>query len=200
LRKSILMYLKSKKLKKRNANFLEVYQRINSELKERKMIFQKEEVSAKEGFVKVDFSCRKTRSSSDANSTFDIEEPRRKDSLLGRKHSMNIQVEIPSFLNDKKQNVEVHAVKNKKVVKADEPDKPAFKKCLNGTLYKILIFNFKLDFGKGLFDAKLDLDLSDNMETYKIQKQPHFEVELKEIELKSALFNAVPEDMFFSLD
>ena len=64
-------------------------------------------------------------------------------------------------------------------------------------LFLILI---KLDFGKGLFDAKLDFDLSDNLDTYKIQKQSNFEVELKEIELKSALFNAVPEDMFFSLD
>ncbi len=128
------MYLKSKKLKKRNANFIEVYQRINSELKERKLIFQKEEVSVKEGFVKVDFSSRKTCISSDANSTFEKEEPKRKDSLIGRKHSMNFEVEIPSFLNDKKQNVETSSEKNKKVVKTEEPDKPALKTCLNGTL------------------------------------------------------------------
>ncbi len=36
LRKSIVIYLKSKKLKKRNGNFMNVYQRISNELRDRK--------------------------------------------------------------------------------------------------------------------------------------------------------------------
>lgn len=61
-------------------------------------------------------------------------------------------------------------------------------------------FLFTLDFGKGLFDQKLDFDPSSDMDTYKVIKKNNFDVELKEIEIKSAMFNTVPEDLFFSLD
>jgi hypothetical protein len=57
-----------------------------------------------------------------------------------------------------------------------------------------------LDFGKGLFDEKLDFDPSENVDTYKIYKKTNFETELKEIEIRSAMFNSVPEDIFFYLD
>jgi hypothetical protein len=65
-------------------------------------------------------------------------------------------------------------------------------------LKKVLIF---LEFGKGLFDFRNDFDASDDVEPYvapkKSQKQ---DAKLKEIEIKSAMFNSVPEDLFFSLD
>jgi hypothetical protein len=38
------------------------------------------------------------------------------------------------------------------------------------------------------------------MDNFKISKKHNFDFELKEIEIKSAIFNAVPEDLFFSLD
>ena len=62
------------------------------------------------------------------------------------------------------------------------------------------IFNHFKDFGKGLFDEKVDFDPSDDMDNFKIFKKQSFDYELKEIEIKSAIFNAVPEDLFFSLD
>lgn len=123
LRKSVLLYLKSKKLKKRNANFMEVYQRINEELKERKSQTKKEEESKNLGFVKVIQSQWTSGSNSETNSETDQESR----AFLKRKHSMNIQVEIPAFLNDKKQ-------KNDSIAKKEE-EKPSDKACVNGIFY-----------------------------------------------------------------
>ncbi len=67
-----------------------------------------------------------------------------------------------------------------------------------------MVKNFKpyfLEFGKGLFDKRYDFDPSDDIESYVVTKKTHKQdAILKEIEIKSALFNAVPEDLFFSLD
>ena len=124
LRKSVLLYIKSKKLKKRNANFKDVYQRINQELNERKHLTKKEEESINQGFVKVVHTeSRRSMSTSELTSA-------KEDSLveaqhfLKRKHSLAIEVEIPSFFNDKKQRVEPKP--------KDEPQKPPEKACLNG--------------------------------------------------------------------
>ena len=116
---------------------------------------------------------------------------------------MSLEVDIPSFLNDKKQKKEISIS-----TKNDEIEKPNLKPFLNGNsniiliLNKILlkIFNHFKDFGKGLFDEKVDFDPSDDMDNFKIFKKQSFDYELKEIEIKSAIFNAVPEDLFFSLD
>ena len=66
-------------------------------------------------------------------------------------------------------------------------------------------FWFFLDFGQGLFgEERIDLEISENFDNYKIPKNKsvaNYEAdELKEIELKSAMFNAVQEDIYFSLD
>jgi len=203
LRKSILLYLKSKKLKKRNANFMDVYYRINEELKERKHISKKEEESVNSGFVKAEIASQsKLNLNSESHLSNDdfVQESK---IFLKRKHSMSLEVDIPSFLNDKKQKKEISIS-----TKNDEIEKPNLKPFLNGNLYIILIlnkillkiFNHFKDFGKGLFDEKVDFDPSDDMDNFKIFKKQSFDYELKEIEIKSAIFNAVPEDLFFSLD
>lgn len=45
----------------------------------------------------------------------------------------------------------------------------------------------------------MDFDVSDDFD-FKIIKKQNFDYELRDIEIKSAIFNSVPEDMFFSLD
>ena len=66
--------------------------------------------------------------------------------------------------------------------------------------YLIIYLNL-LEFGKGLFDTRYDFDPSDDMEQFVPSKKSHKQnAILKEIEIKSAMFNAIPEDLFFSLD
>jgi hypothetical protein len=38
------------------------------------------------------------------------------------------------------------------------------------------------------------------MDNFKVVKKKDFDQELKEIEIKSAIFNTISEDLFFSLD
>ncbi len=67
---------------------------------------------------------------------------------------------------------------------------------------KINYFSYYLflDFGKGLFDEKHDFEPSDDMDDFKIIKKNAFDTELKEIEIKNAMFDTVREDLFFSID
>lgn len=131
LRKSILVYLKSTKLKKRNANFMDAYQRINDELKERKETALRKE-NCFYGYVKVELEQKTNSSTHDSCSN----EDNTKKSLLKRKTS-GIEIEIPSFLNDKKQKVEV-------VFKKEEIEKPTFKKEINGKIYFFINYFFTL--------------------------------------------------------
>ncbi len=58
-----------------------------------------------------------------------------------------------------------------------------------------------LDFGKGLFLEKNDFSPSSDFGFHvPAYKKDIFDVELKEIQIKSAMFNEVPEDVFFSLN
>jgi hypothetical protein len=122
LRKSIVIYLKSKKLKKRNINFMEVYYRINEELKERKNSSYEEKKS--EGFVKADTAPkRKTsatilHSASLSNIVNEFEEKSSENSsFLKRKTSSAavLEVEIPSFFNDKKEESKILQKENEKI-------------------------------------------------------------------------------------
>jgi hypothetical protein len=52
-----------------------------------------------------------------------------------------------------------------------------------------------------LFDIRYDFDPSDDLEPYVAPKKSlKQDAILKEIEIKSAMFNEVQEDLFFSLD
>ncbi len=167
---------------------MDVYQRISDELNERKHLTLKEEESINQGFVKVVRNeSRRTMSTSDLPSESDDCLPKDR-SFLKHKHSLAIQVEIPSFFNDKKQKTETREAKK------EEPEKPGEKKCLTGKE------KINLDFGKGLFDEKLDFDPSDDMDSFKVVKKKDFDQKLREVEIKSAIFNTISEDLFFSLD
>jgi len=159
---------------------MDVYQRITDELRERRLFFKKEEESLLMGYVKAtEINLLNLPQRSEGNY--------RENLYLNRKHSSCISIEIPNFLNDKKQKSEVKS-------KNEDMKKPNLKS-LNG------IFNFiLLDFGKGLFDEKLDFDPSDEFENFKVSKKGNFDQKLKEIEIKSAIFNNLSEDSFFSLD
>lgn len=64
-----------------------------------------------------------------------------------------------------------------------------------------ILINKNLEFGKGLFDTRYDFDPSDDFEPYVAHKKSNKnETILKEIQIKSAMFNAIPEDLYFSLD
>lgn len=102
---------------------MEVYQRINDELKERKNMSRKEEESKNLGFVKVIQSQWSSGSTSETYSETDQENR----AFLKRKHSMKIEIEIPAFFNDKNQ-------KNEACVKREE-EKPAEKACLNSIFF-----------------------------------------------------------------
>jgi hypothetical protein len=126
LRKSILLYLKSKKLKKRNGNFMEVFQRINLELRRRKS--------------------GKNESDSDTISTNEQSESTPKRSLsfktsaslpkdcidfkdytfLSRKSSSSSAVlDIPSFLQDKKQKIGEN--ESIQITRTSSEEKPCFR-------------------------------------------------------------------------
>jgi hypothetical protein len=112
LRKSILIYLKSKKLKKRNGNFAEVYKRINEELKDRKegkkSVVKEEKTiqKAEELETEEDSSIKKTECSnsdiSEIEKKNEIEDLNfnREVDLLGKKRKGD-EISFPSFLNDK---------------------------------------------------------------------------------------------------
>jgi hypothetical protein len=119
LKKTVVAYLKSKKLKKRNGNFMDVYQRINDELKERKKIVIEEKESINSGFIKAEIS----QGSDDRHETTPSatsEEETKPLTFINRKHSMPFDVEIPSFFNDKNFND-----KKQKLMKEKTPDKRA---------------------------------------------------------------------------
>merc|ERR1711976_572817 len=176
LRKSIILYLKSKKLKKRNGNFMDVYQRISAELKERKSGVVEDKTNLK-GYTKVEIEMD-DENLRDQLSISAFNEGSTQ-SFLRRKTS-SIDIHIPSFLNDKKQ-------KKEEVQKTDtnEVDKKP---------------SLAQNFGKGLFDEKLDFDPSSDMDNFKVSKKAKFDTEIKEIEIKNAMFNPLEEDIFFSLD
>jgi hypothetical protein len=139
LRQSVFQYLRSKKLKKRNANFMNVFIRINVELKARNVIIPSKNADEKQaGFVKVEISPKRTMSASGLPGLLNYNPEAAittTETFLKRKLSTNaaIEVEIPSFLNDKKQKISNEV--ELKLKKKNEGEKPVFKSCVNGKLY-----------------------------------------------------------------
>lgn len=116
LRSSIVCYLQSKKLKKRNANYMIVLIRINKELKQRQNtsrtftiheLRKNKELKTHEKISKNKILTTHKKAQSFQKLSNFIEEIKVENnaniSLLGRKSSTDSQIEvnIPSFLNDK---------------------------------------------------------------------------------------------------
>lgn len=191
LRNSIVGYLKSKKLKKRNANFMQVFSRINEELKKRKTIKETEGENDGTHSERVP----KRMLSATGISTNSLDDDNEFKGFLKRKTSSTtvLDINIPSFLNDKKQKTSCE--EKKRGMEESEVGFPKF--CAKGKQSKI-----KIEFGKGLFENNGDFDPSSDLEPYKIpqKKSSFFESNLKQIELESEMFNRVEEDNFFNLD
>lgn len=129
LRTSILGYLKSKKLKKRNAKFMEVYIRINEELIHRKT--HQDEVFPENDPRSFDFQGlppkRSMSSSIPSGTSLERLDDLKEEKLLRRKSSMNSmwELEIPSFFHDKRQKTDTEQKNNDIKKKKDEIEKPA---------------------------------------------------------------------------
>lgn len=98
IKKSIVGYLKSTKLKKRNANFYDVFKRISRELKKRTNPNYKYEESTTT-FAENNSTKSKAKASSSVS----------KISFLKKK---SIDIDIPSFFNDKKELQALPKLKN----------------------------------------------------------------------------------------
>ena len=140
LKKAIVSYLQSKKLKKRNSSFIDIYKRINEELKSRKGI---------KGDPKKNSNCEESENASEAVTNtilastnpssktgsffgeFEAMSEEKESYFLKRKFSSAsvLEVEIPSFLHDKK-NASRECEKTKK----EDSQK---KEEVNGKLFEV---------------------------------------------------------------
>ncbi len=162
IRKPVYQYLKSTKLKKRNANFIDVFKRINKELRDRNVIKERplkkvvfglkkkiklnEIVDTKQRDLKREDSTKdETSSSLDSNYNLGLSKVISMDSTNGESlvsntsstsntRTCSIDIEIPGFLND-------ICIKNKN--KTQEGTDP---KIYGDKIYKLksklLIFNY----------------------------------------------------------
>lgn len=100
IRKAVLGYIRSTKLKKRNVNFLEVYKRINSEIKEREVNERNEQQIFRKRYLNSDILFPPK-----GNICFSNEN----DLLLRKRKSFDFD-EFPDFLNDKEIKTEKKVV------------------------------------------------------------------------------------------
>lgn len=144
LRSSIISYLKSKKLKKRNANYMGVFLRINQELTLRKKIPKfitttdiiKNLPSREIGNTSQNYDVHKNLNCSSANAQklfdfFEYEKNKNKafeKKLLNRKFSQDshLEIDIPSFFNDKN-SLKIKKIKGSLFSKEDEDLKSSLK-------------------------------------------------------------------------
>jgi len=170
IRSSVISYLKSKKLKKRNSNYMGVFLRINQELYLRRKIPKfititdivknlpaKENTNTSQNkqsyesfYVPKNFNC----SSIKAQKLFDFFEYEKNKNnglekkLLSRKVSQDVhlEIDIPSFLNDKN-SVKIKKFKERIQAKEEEDIKNSFKECsinFSGKFFIRFYFNFFL--------------------------------------------------------
>jgi hypothetical protein len=99
IRKAVSGYLNSKKLKRRNANFKEVYRRINQELRSRGVTPKRSPFHLSTKKSKKMFVTIKSQPSTKSDSASSSDENSEK-KILKRKTKLNFK--IPEFLNDRK--------------------------------------------------------------------------------------------------
>lgn len=175
IRSSILSYLKSKKLKKRNANYMGVFFRINQELSLRKKIPKfitttdivknlpakeaRNNSENKQNFEAFGVSKNSTNfSSAKAQKLFDFFEYEKNKNnsfdkkLLNRKVSQDshLEIDIPSFFNDKN-SLMIKKIKQTLQVKEESEDIKDYllKDCstnFSGIFYFVLFAYFFYDF------------------------------------------------------
>jgi hypothetical protein len=202
IRRAVYGYLKSNKLKKRNANFMEVFCRINRELKKR---------NTRAGLSKahkVGFRCEgnvfKLIKSPNSNSFKDSEpstdytvsETNITCSELAQNSPENFflnkklfrELDIPDFFNDKNTTVK----KVNKLNLSQQLVQTKFTENNNQNRKNENIFSNKIK-------AKLNEDKEKLFPVYNFESN-FLEADLKEMEIRTAMFDYIPEDQTFSLE
>lgn len=193
LRSTIYSYLKSNSQKYKNQEYFNMYKRLIEELKRRENIISEK--------------------SNNSDRLEDSQQKQQQVTFLGRKKTFQEtadEVEIPSFLNDKEM------IPMTKKFKSDQKDESTKneeneekKKKIEETIQKNCIIKGKkkvlkiLEFEKGLFNEKLDLSFSSDMDGMTLKKDSNKERESltkKEVEISGTMFDTLAEDMFFTLD
>ena len=142
LKKSIVPYLTSKKLKKRNSSFIDIYKRISEELKSRLESNSNSDKRILEDSDKPDDALStKTTARSESSKTvcyfsgIDELSGESESYFLKRKISSNsvLEVEIPSFLHD---------IKNRQIGAKKEglKENEGVRECISGKLYYFIKF------------------------------------------------------------
>lgn len=125
------------------------------------------------------------------------------DDILNKKTKNSSEINIPNFLNDKTNEIR----KRKEILKQKE-EKKIFKNDLKESLNLAPTLNNNYsEFGRGLFNEKLDLDLSED-EPYQIKShknstdsRDNFSLIMeKDIKINEAIFEPIPEETFLCLD
>ncbi len=178
IRGAVYGYLSSKKLKRRNANFKEVFERISEELADRKVLpkrsgFHLHKKNAK--FLVTNKSQPSTKSDSDYETC--------EKTFLKRKHMMDI--EIPSFLNDKEDR-SCETLKKKFIYEEKEIKMNNSKNLLESSPEKTFSDFFSLPLCRA---SDFNLPLYDSMD---------FERDLKELEIITKMYS--PEEKVFNFD
>jgi hypothetical protein len=205
IRRAVYGYLKSKKLKKRNANFMEVFCRINRELKKRNTRAGLSK-AAKVGFkcegdvfklIKSQNSLKHSikhsapsTNSTDSESNFTCETTVNSPEEIFLKKKLMSELEIPDFFNDKKSKTKKMNGLSQLLVQTKFPE--------------ITHQNSNLDkknenYFSNKIKAKLNEDRDKLFPVYNFESNI-LEEDLKEMEIRTAMFDYIPEDQCFSLE
>merc|ERR1711957_617450 len=199
LRSSIYSYLKTKKLKKRNSKYMDVYIRINKELSLRNA-----ENKSKENPKKEEKQVEETKTNSfSAQKLFEFFETQKvkdEEILLKQKTKNSSGFDIPNFFNDKTSEIK----KKKEILKLKDDIILCKEYKENSNSY---LNNNCSEFGKGLFNEKYDLDLSEEDSPFIRSRKNTTDVRDsfnlimdKELEITEAIFDPMPEECFLCLD
>ena len=172
LRISVINYLNCRKLKHRNSEFMNLFHRINNELKERKICIRSVKAKEKkptETSLKTKFLGKKFTFS---DSLFEIDFPTFLNDMDGRKHKNYVEeiANLETCLRQKKKSLATN---------------------------RILIL--KVEFNKGLFNEKFDFELNEHdLSHYQLESPRKFNE--KERKINYTMFSVIPEDLFFNLN
>ena len=172
LRVSVINYLNCRKLKHRNSEFMNLFHRINHELKERKITIQSVKINKKPN------------------------ENTPKSKFLGRKFTFSdtlFEIHFPNFLNDKENRKQNNY--EEEITNLENCLRQKKKSLATNCIYLLTIV-----FNKGLFNEKFDFELNEeDLSHYQQFKPRKFENE-KEKKLNDTMFSIISEDSFFNLN
>lgn len=201
IRRAVYDYLKSTKLKKRNANFIDVFRRMTEELQKRNVLPKRDKKRQnRQGKEKLFRLIKKNETTHLSDSSTSKETTSQINSVKSEKNcflnkKMRINVEIPSFFNDKVQKRDT-AQKVLDVSGAENLNQIIFHKNLKNIYNENFINKNYISYS----DKPVFMSSKTNDDLFFPSPGEDFESGLRDIELRSAMFNEISEDMFFVLD